>query len=95
MMNFRQKPALTALKITLAYALLSFAWIFFSDQLLAASATTVENVTILQLVKGWAFVLITSALIFYLMQREVARFYRADESQRTSEVNFKLLRRSP
>ena len=45
----------------------------------------------MQMLKGWAFVLATSGLIFFLMRREMTRFFKAAESQRTSEANFRLL----
>ena len=57
----------------------------------AATATTVETITLMQMVKGWAFVLTTSVLIFFLMRQEMSRFFKADEAQRASESNFRLL----
>jgi PAS domain S-box-containing protein len=66
-------------------------WILFSDQLLAASVTTVENMAVLQMVKGWAFVLTTSVLIFFLMRQEMTRFFKADQAQKASESKFRLL----
>jgi hypothetical protein len=67
-----------ASKIALIYALTSVAWILFSDQLLAATVTTVETMTLLQMLKGWAFVLTTSGVIFFLMRQEMDRFFKAD-----------------
>ena len=43
-MKTDQKINLTASKIALIYALISVAWILFSDQLLAATASTVETI---------------------------------------------------
>jgi hypothetical protein len=83
-MKSNHYPTLTASKIALIYALISVVWILFSDQLLAATATTVETLTVMQMVKGWAFVLTTSVLIFYLMRQEISRFFKADEAQRAS-----------
>ena len=90
-MKSNRNPTLTAFKIALVYALVSAVWILFSDQLLAATATTVETITVMQMVKGWAFVLTTSVLIFFLMRQEMTRFFKADEAQRASESNFRLL----
>jgi PAS domain S-box-containing protein len=67
------------------------AWVLFSDRILAAAASTVEDVTRIQTVKGWAFVLATSILIFFLMRREMLRFSRAAEAQRAIETNFRAL----
>ena len=66
-------------------------WILFSDQLLAATVTSVETITVIQMAKGWAFVLATSGLIFFLMRQEMSRFFKADEAMRASESNFRLL----
>jgi len=90
-MKSNQNPTFTASKVALIYALISVVWILFSDQLLAATATTVETITLMQMVKGWAFVLTTSVLIFFLMRQEMSRFLKADEAQRASEANFRLL----
>ncbi|MGE5258093.1 MAG: PAS domain S-box protein [Hyphomicrobiales bacterium] len=90
-MKSHHHPTRTAFKIALIYALISVAWILFSDQLLAATATSVRTLTVMQMVKGWAFVLTTSVLIFYLMRQEMSRFFKADEAQRASEANFRLL----
>ena len=90
-MKSNHNPTLTASKIALIYALISVVWILFSDQLLAATVTSVETITVMQMAKGWAFVLATSVLIFYLMRQEMSRFFRAAEAQRASESNFRLL----
>ena len=90
-MKPNHNPTLTASKIALIYALVSVVWILFSDQLLAATVTSVETITAIQMAKGWTFVLATSVLIFFLMRQEMRRFFEADEAQRASESNFKLL----
>ena len=90
-MKPNHNPTLPASKIALIYALVSVVWILFSDQLLAATVTSVGTLTALQMAKGWAFVLATSVLIFFLMRREMSRFFKADEAQRASESNFRLL----
>jgi PAS domain S-box-containing protein len=77
-MKSNHNPTLTASNIALVYALISLAWILFSDQLLAAAATTGEALTGMQAVKGWAFVLTTSVLIFFLMRQEMNRIFRVD-----------------
>ena len=89
-MKSTHKPTFTASKIASIYALISVVWILFSDQLLAATVTSVETITVMQMAKGWAFVLTTSVLIFFLMRQEMSRFFKADEAQRVSESNFEL-----
>jgi len=90
-MKSNQNPTLTAPKIALIYALVPVVWILFSDQLLAATVTSVKTITVMQMVKGWAFVLTTSVLIFFLMRREITRFSKADGAQQAIESNFRLL----
>jgi PAS domain S-box-containing protein len=84
-------PTVAASKTAIIYALVSILWILFSDQFIGSLANSVQTVTILQMLKGWAFVLLTSILIFLLMRREMNRFVKADVSQRASEANFRLL----
>ena len=90
-MKSNHSPTFTAFKIALIYGLISLAWILFSDQLLAATMTSVETMTVMQMFKGWAFVIATSVLIFFLMRQEMRRFLKADEAQKASESNFRLL----
>ncbi len=90
-MRSERNVTLPASKVASIYALVSVAWILFSDRLLAATASTVETVTLVQTVKGWAFVLTTSVLIFFLMRKEMVRFFKAVETQRATESNFRVL----
>jgi PAS domain S-box-containing protein len=90
-MKSERNVTLTASKVAAIYALISVAWILSSDRLLAATATTVETITLIQTVKGWGFVLTTSVLIFFLMRKEMIRFFKADENQKATESNFRVL----
>ncbi len=60
------------------YLIFSVFYILLSDQLLAVLITDAENLTTWQTLKGWAFVLISSGLIFAILTR-VARAQRAAE----------------
>jgi PAS domain S-box-containing protein len=86
-----RNPVHTAAKVAVIYALVSVAWILFSDQLVAAATTDPETMTLIQMIKGWAFVLTTSLLIFFMMRQEMSRFLKAEDAQRASEENFRLL----
>ena len=90
-MGSNRTPALTAAKVACVYALVSAAWILFSDMLVAAAATDVEALTRAQTVKGWAFVLATSLLLFFMTRHEMRLFFKAAESQRASDSNFRVL----
>lgn len=90
-MNTKNSSSRAAIKIAVIYALISVTWILISDQILAATVTAVETMTFLQMIKGWAFVLATSGVIFFLMRQEMNRFFSAVEAQRASEANFRIL----
>ena len=59
--------------------------------LVAAAATDVEALTRAQTVKGWAFVLATSLLLFFMTRHEMRLFFKAAESQRAGDSNFRVL----
>lgn len=78
-------------RIVLPYALFAGAWIFFSDRLLDALIADRFVVGRLQTVKGWAFVVITAALLYALLRRELAVRQRAEAALRESEQHFSLI----
>ena len=58
-----------ALKITVIYAILGGAWIFFSDVIAAALFTTPQALTQIGMIKGWLYVLLTALLVYHLVSR--------------------------
>ncbi|MFA6288556.1 MAG: hypothetical protein WC661_14325 [Opitutaceae bacterium] len=66
------------LRVTLVYALFGVLWIFLSDRLVVILGNNLEGVTLLQTVKGWVFVVLSSLLLFVLTRR-------AFEAQRRAE----------
>lgn len=98
------KTFFNALKVSLIYALFGGAWILGSDRLLAALIHDVERLNQVQTVKGWLFVLVTAALLFWLLSRRyslrtreqaLAQQQLSDALWR-SEQRYKLLfKRSP
>lgn len=56
-------------KIVLIYVLVGAAWIFFSDKLAAHLFADLHHLTIVQGVKGWLFILVTAALLFFLVKQ--------------------------
>ncbi|MGE4368459.1 MAG: sensor histidine kinase [Burkholderiaceae bacterium] len=63
--------------ITCLYALVSVLWIYFSDQLLALLAVDTETITRWSVYKGWAFVLVTSGLLLWLISRAYGALEKA------------------
>ena len=55
--------------VVLIYALFAAGWILFSDSLLALLLTDPEYVLIASTLKGWAFVGVTSLLLWGLLRR--------------------------
>jgi signal transduction histidine kinase len=56
------------LKLALVYFCVSALWILFSDRIVASLVTNLSLLTTLQIVKGWAFVAISAALLYLLMR---------------------------
>lgn len=71
------------------YALVAALWIFFSDRILAAFASDLEALILLQTVKGWLFVAVTTALVYGLVHRHIARLLRTEESLQASEERYR------
>lgn len=59
-------------RIVAIYAAVSAFWIFCSDYLLEALVHDRQQMARLAMVKGWFFVLVTAALLFYLIRHYVA-----------------------
>lgn len=66
------------------YFVISALWIFFSDRLI--NAGTIPDFTDLQLqtYKGWLFVIVTSAMLYVLIQRGMSAISRSRERIRES-----------
>ncbi|HWR41351.1 MAG TPA: hypothetical protein VN611_17800, partial [Patescibacteria group bacterium] len=54
-------------KICILYFLIGSAWILFSDHAAAMLANNVEELMLISTYKGWAFILITTILLFFLI----------------------------
>lgn len=62
-------PSGAARRIVLLYAAFSAVWILLSDRLLAFAISDPARRVIASTVKGWAFVAITSVLLYVLLRR--------------------------
>ena len=71
------------------YALVAALWIFFSDRLLAAFVTDLNTLVRLQTVKGWFFVAVTSALVYGLVHRHIARLLRTEAHLQASQERYR------
>ena len=81
----------TDLRVALLYAAFGGLWIALSDRILATLARDVAALTIMQTYKGWAFVVISAALIYSLLRRDLALRNRAENTLRASERAYQTL----
>lgn len=65
-------------RVMLPYVLLATLWIYLSDRVLAALVTDPALHTRLQTFKDMAFILVTTALVYWLMWRELRKRRRAE-----------------
>ncbi|MGB2772229.1 MAG: GAF domain-containing protein, partial [Anaerolineae bacterium] len=78
-------------RVALLYAAFGGLWIALSDRILATLARDVAALTIMQTYKGWAFVVISAALIYSLLRRDLALRNRAENTLRASERAYQTL----
>ncbi|HCY84208.1 MAG TPA: hypothetical protein DHV36_03640 [Desulfobacteraceae bacterium] len=83
-----RKPAL---KIALIYLVFSGAWILFSDRILVMLVSDPLWVNRLQTLKGWAFVIATSVLMFLLLQREFRKLMTVRKQLKQSEATYRMV----
>ncbi len=58
-------------RIVLIYLILGCSWIYFSDAVLDALISSKTTLTYAQNIKGWAFIVITAAMLLVLIRRAV------------------------
>lgn len=92
---------LAALRIALIYALFAATWILLSDSVVEWMFNDPASIIRISLIKGWLFVVITALLLYYLVNRLLARLTDANQretalqKQRMHELeasNTKLMR---
>lgn len=67
------------IKISVIYAFFSTCWIVFSDRILLIMIDDVNIMTVVQTLKGWFFILITTFLIYNLLKREIQKVRRLED----------------
>ncbi len=71
-------------KITLIYLLAGCTWIIFSDKLLLSLTGNQTLLTDLQTYKGWFFVVVTSVLLYLLLNKHLNKLREAEEKAKKS-----------
>jgi PAS domain S-box-containing protein len=92
----KKRFARFALRTSLTYALVAGVWIVLSDRLLPVFVSNSGLYLAAQTYKGWAFVAVTAALLYFsvreqlrLGEKEVAARRLAEEGLRESEMRFR------
>ena len=67
------------LRIAAVYVLISALWIWLSDRALHVLLSSEGQVSLLQSVKGGAFVLATGALLYWMVRRDMRRLHAANQ----------------
>ncbi len=80
--SVRQAASQAAVRIVLAYAGFASLWIVFSDRALFLIIHDPDRLVQASIVKGWAFVLITAGLLYFLVARLIYRIKLAAEMDR-------------
>ncbi len=79
------------LRIALLYTIFGGLWILLSDRLLAALTSDIATLSAAQTYKGWAFVLVSALLIFFLLRRDLILRQVAESNLRESEERYRRL----
>ena len=80
--NIRQAANLAAARIVVTYAVFALLWILLSDRALLLFISDPDRIVQASIIKGWAFVLITAAILFVLVARLIYRIKLAAEQDR-------------
>ena len=78
-------------KIAIVYAIFSILWILLSDQILYFLVKNPEVMTKIQMTKGWAFILTSALILFFLFRREIKKHLKTESELKNSDSRFKQL----
>lgn len=80
-----------ARRVALIYATFGALWILLSDRVLALFVRAPGQITLLQTIKGWFFIVITSWLLYALVHRYVDKIRRSEATLSESEEKYRSL----
>jgi PAS domain S-box-containing protein len=78
-------------RVVLLYAVVACCWIFFSDRLLGTVVSSPGAILWWSMMKGWLFVLVTSALLAVALRRLVRQVEEGRETLARSEAQFRTV----
>jgi PAS domain S-box-containing protein len=71
-----------SLQISAIYLLIGALWILFSDKLAQRIAPTPEALTQISIYKGWGFIVVTTVMLYWLIQQHTAAITESEEKLR-------------
>lgn len=89
--SYLEKADKAALKVAIIYLVFSIPWILFSDQIVLFFFRNSYDLTRIQTIKGWGFILITAGLIFYLLKKEIENHMQTRKDFEESEEKYRLV----
>jgi diguanylate cyclase (GGDEF)-like protein/PAS domain S-box-containing protein len=85
-----------AFKIAAIYCVIGCLWILFSDRIAKALVAEESVLLIVSIIKGWLYVLVTSALLFILVSRSMKRMNAVNLHMENSNILLRaILESSP
>ncbi|MBK9990023.1 MAG: PAS domain-containing protein [Verrucomicrobia bacterium] len=75
-----------AMRVVVVYLVVSALWILISDQVLVALVSDLKLLGKIAMVKGWAFVGVTAALLFFLLRRETRHWVAERQAREKAEA---------
>lgn len=89
----RRRPWFISLRVVAVYLVLSLVWILVSDAVVSRMSDDAQTLTRLQTIKGWAFIIVTSLLLYGLILHALRQQRRFDEGMSKSTAQLDLLLR--
>ena len=88
----KKTPGLqSVLRVVLYYFVFGIAWIILSNNLLELLTPDPRRMSVFHIYTGWAFVIASSLLIYFTIQRELRSRSVADAKLRESEEKYRTL----
>jgi PAS domain S-box-containing protein len=87
----REDRVISALRVSLIYALFGVVWILITDQLIVAIGSEPLESATLQKIKWWGFIFASAVLIFFLLRREFLQFRHLESAREESERTLMTL----
>lgn len=80
-----------SIRIAINYGIIGVAWILFSDHIIAGLIADPKLLTLIQTLKGWLFVGVTSLFLYWLIHRGMAEIEQNAKVRWESESRYRTL----